>query len=129
MSNKRLREIVGSMQDLLAEASRLLPLEDDMEEGEYLLTRVLDQVCPTFSVERGRILGRRRDDQTALARQVVMFILVDDFQLTPSYVGRLLNRNHATVVHGVERVRGYLGDKSGTSDKIEGIRASLELGD
>lgn len=129
MSNKRLREIIGSMRDLMAEASRLVLLEEDMDEGEFLLTRVLDQVCPVLSVERTRILGPRRDAQTVLARQVVMFILVEDFHLSPSYVGRLLNRNHATVNHGVGKVWGYIGDKSGISGQIEGIRSSLDLGD
>ena len=48
------------------------------------------------------LLGRGRTKKVAQARQVAMYLLMYELEMSPTQVGRLLGgRDHATVIHGV----------------------------
>ena len=70
---------------------------------------VLDTVCAYFSVDKDILLGRRRDKETALARQVAMYLLHEEANLSLTTIGRFLGgKDHTTVLHACRRITSKL---------------------
>jgi len=66
----------------------------------------LEAVAVHYQVERARLVSRHRDKRTAAARQVAMFLLAQDFHLTPEEVGHILgDRDRTTVIYSVRKVQ------------------------
>jgi len=61
---------------------------------------VLAGVEAYLGVSREALLGRSRVQHIARARQVAMFLLREEAGLSSPEVGRLLNRDHSTVLYG-----------------------------
>jgi len=66
--------------------------------------RVLDVVCAEFVVPRDLVLGIARQADVALARHVAMALGQRCLGYSLPRIGRLLNRDHTTVLHGTRRV-------------------------
>ncbi len=65
--------------------------------------RIIAEACRHLQVAEQRLRSRARDPQTAQARQLVCFLLVQaGYSITE--VGHLLARDHSTVVHALTRV-------------------------
>ncbi len=67
------------------------------------LVEVLDQVCRIHHVTRAEICGRSRSRTVSFARHDLWWRLRNHATLSFSYIelGRLFDRNHTTVLHGV----------------------------
>jgi chromosomal replication initiation ATPase DnaA len=65
---------------------------------------VLEVVCADFGVERDLVLGVTRQAHAALARQVAMALAQRCLAYSLPRIGRLLHRDHTTVLHGVRRI-------------------------
>ena len=74
--------------------------------AEVTPQQVLGKVARHYGLSTEQILGRNRTAAVALARQVTMYLLVSEINMTPTGAGRFLaGRNHSTVIHGVAKVR------------------------
>ena len=66
----------------------------------------LEAVAAYYQVELERLISRQRDKRTAAARQIAMFLLAQDFHLTPEEVGHILGgRDRTTVIYSVRKVQ------------------------
>ncbi len=79
-----------------------------------------------FGITRSDITGRRRTYQVALARQVAMFLAKDLTKLSYPQIGRKFGwRDHTTVIHGVNKVKAAIVNKTDTGLKAMEIRREL----
>ena len=87
---------------------------------------VIEGVCNFYSIKPTQLKGPKRDASLVKARQVAMFLLKKELGLTLVEIGNILGgRDHTTVMHGVEKIEGLLGDKSFISEEILGITKTL----
>ena len=87
---------------------------------------VIEAVASFFSVNEEVLKGRRRDRQTARARQVAMYLLREDNSLGLTAIGRLLGgRDHSTVMHGCERIANEINVDAALRRTILNIREQL----
>lgn len=87
---------------------------------------VIESVCNFYSLKPTQLKGPKRDASLVKARQVTMFLLKKELGLTFVEIGNILGgRDHTTVMHGVEKIEGLLGDKSYISEEIMGITKTL----
>ena len=88
---------------------------------------VVDAVCSYFGVDDDVLKGRRRDKQTALARQVAMFLLREDAHLTLKATGLALGgKDHTTVMHACVRIAALANDDPALRQDLINIRESLD---
>ena len=88
--------------------------------------QVVDTVSAYFSIDKETLKGRRRDKQTALARQVAMFLLREEANLTLASIGRVLGgKDHSTVLHACQRIEGQIDVDSYLRRDILNIRDAL----
>ncbi|MYC29997.1 MAG: chromosomal replication initiator protein DnaA [Chloroflexi bacterium] len=121
---KNVRELEGSLNRVVA-YSQLMNTPVSLESTSRLLDdltqdtarhaidpeRILDEVARQYKIAPDDILGRSRSKTIALARQVAMYLLIYELELSPTQVGRLLgNRDHSTVIHGAGKINGEINE-------------------
>ncbi len=83
----------------------LLPQRKDVQPE-----RVLDIVCRTYNLSRERLLSTERSRPVALPRQIVMYLLRKEANLSLPQIGEILGgRDHTTVLYAIRKI----------SDKLE----------
>lgn len=65
---------------------------------------VLDAVAQRCGVDRDALRGTKRDKKTALARQIAMYIMREDAQMSITAIADALDKKHPTVLHGYKTV-------------------------
>ena len=121
---KNVRELEGSLNRVVA-YSQLMSIPVTLESTSRLLDdltsdtarhaidpeRILEEVARQYKVATPDLLGRNRSKTIALARQVAMYLLIYELELSPTQVGRLLgNRDHSTVIHGAGKINGEINE-------------------
>ena len=88
---------------------------------------ILEAVCSYFAVDIDTLRGRRRDKQTALARQVAMFLLREDAHLTLKATGIALGgKDHTTVMHACVRIAALANEDPALRQDLINVRESLD---
>ena len=121
---KNVRDLEGSLNRVVA-YSQLMNVPVTLESTSRLLDdltldtarhaidpeRILEEVSRQYKVATADLLGRSRSKTIALARQVAMYLLIYELELSPTQVGRLLgNRDHSTVIHGAGKINGEINE-------------------
>ncbi len=87
---------------------------------------VVDAVASYFAIQVEALRGRKRDQRTARARQVAMYLLREELQLGPTAIGRILGgKDHTTVMYGCDRIANLLSVDPRLRRDILRIRESL----
>lgn len=84
---------------------------------------VIDRVATYYGFPRVTLLSRRRTAHVALARQVAMYLLREE-GLTYSAVGRILRRDHATVMHGHARIHDLAARRPDVRYDLDALRCA-----
>jgi chromosomal replication initiator protein len=89
-------------------------------------TAVLNAVCAYFAIDKDTLTGRRRDKQTVLARQVAMYLLREEANLSLTTIGRFLgDKDHTTVLYACRRITDRLHTDTHLHQDIINIRTAL----
>jgi len=80
--------------------------EGSEPKGAVTLDLLIDSVADYFTVPKSELMGQSRLRDFTIPRQVVMYLAHAKLRLSLSTIGRALgNRNHATVIHSVNRMK------------------------
>lgn len=87
---------------------------------------VINHVASFFNLKIIDILSPRRDKEIAYARQIIMYLLRSDLKTPLMEIGRLLgDRDHTTIMYGVEKITSLLPKSEDLRVDIMGIRKKL----
>src|SRR3989344_705022 len=84
---------------------------------------VVGIVADFYGIERDFIYQKTRRKEVVKPRQVVMYILREDFKISFPTIGQKLGgRDHTTVIHSCDKVRNDIKNSPSLSQDIERIR-------
>ena len=131
---ENVRQLEGALIYLTAQA-RLSGTRITPETVNKLLTnmtckqdirQLLRTVADYFSIPIEELTNKKRDKKTALARHVAIYLLREGYNCSLSQIGKELGgRNHATILHGYEKIANELDLNPHLSDQIAEIRERL----
>lgn len=98
-----------------------LKVKPDATPFEIILTAC----CRVFCVDEDRILSDTRAQPYALVRQVVMYMARHSASMSYPAIGKLLDRDHATVMHGEGEIAKRLQNDVPLFQQIKLMRAML----
>ncbi len=99
----------------------LLPQQNQLEPD-----RVMDVVASAFGISRDKILSRERTREAALPRQVVMYLLREEANVSLPQIGEVLGgRDHTTVIYACEKVADMIERDDRLRKQIVQIRETL----
>ncbi len=87
---------------------------------------ILGTVASYYGFKNKELLGPRRPKKLAHARQVLMYLLRNELKMPLLDIGRFLgDRDHTTVMYGVEKITRELPESEELRVDIAGIKQKL----
>lgn len=87
---------------------------------------VLSSVVNFYNLRLADITGQKRNKKIAVPRQIAMYLLRNDLKIALMDIGRYLgDRDHTTIMHGVEKITKLLPEDEDLRVDIMGIRKKL----
>lgn len=87
---------------------------------------VIKKVADFYNIEENSIYEKTRRKEVVKPRQVIMYILREDFSISYPAIGEKLGgRDHTTVIHSCEKVRNELKVDSTLSQELSQIRTLI----
>lgn len=132
-----IRELEGALNSILAQIQfrkRDLTLNEVKEivknnirpKKMVAVKDVVKIVAGFYSLDEENIYKKSRKKEVVKPRQIIMYLLREDFQLPYPTIGQKLgNRDHTTVIHSYEKVRKDLKNDHGLEQEIAQIRGML----
>jgi chromosomal replication initiator protein len=128
---ENVRQLEGALVYLTAQA-QLSGTEITPETVNKLLTsmtskqdikQLLRTVADYFGIPAEELTNKKRDKKTSLARHIAIYLLREGYNCSLSEIGKELGgRNHATILHGYERIASALSTNQHLCDQIAEIR-------
>jgi chromosomal replication initiator protein len=88
---------------------------------------IMTIVANYFGIDVEGLKGKRRDKNTALARQVTMYLLRERNHCGLAEIGKMLgDRDHTTIMHGCEKIAAELNVNPELQDSINDIRQKFK---
>ena len=128
------RQLEGALVYLTAQTkltgARLTP-----QSVNKLLTRttckqdiraILQMVSDHFSLTVDDLTGKKRDKRTTVARHIAVYLIRREQDCSLSEIGRELGgRNHATILHGYDKIAAELNTNPSVSRQVAEISEKL----
>ncbi len=136
---KNVRELEGSLNRIVA-MSQLTNVPITLEATSRILDdfssdaarhaidpeRIIEEAARYYKLKPEDLLGRVRTQKIAQARQVTMYLLIYELELSPTQVGRLLGgRDHATVIHGAGKINGEINEDGQLRQDVLTIKEAI----
>ena len=99
----------------------LLPRRSKVEPGE-----VVETVADAFGIDMDRMLSRERSREVALPRQVAMYLLREESNVSLPSIGETLGgRDHTTIMYGCHKIADLLERDDHLRRQVIEIRENL----
>ena len=90
---------------------------------------VIRAVCRTTGVPRQDLAGKHRDRRVLVPRQIAMYLLREETDLSLSEVGALFGgRDHSTVLHSCDKIATELERNDRLRSSVRSVREALAQG-
>jgi len=90
---------------------------------------ILEAVIESFQLTPSDLRGRKRDEMTALARQVAMYLMRQETECSLSEIGRELGgRTPATVSHAYQKIADDINNDPALKRKVFDIQRQIQKG-
>lgn len=87
---------------------------------------VIKLIADFYNISEDSVLDKTRKKEVVKPRQVIMYILREDFNISfPSIGDKLGGRDHTTVIHSCEKIKEDLKSDSVLMEEISQIRAMM----
>ena len=91
------------------------------------ITDVVEKVARYYDVDQSSIYEKTRRKEVVKPRQIIMYILREDFQVSYPAIGKKLGgRDHTTVIHSCEKIKEELKSSNELEEEITQVRLLLK---
>jgi chromosomal replication initiator protein len=91
------------------------------------ITDVVEKVARYYDIDQASIYEKTRRKEVVKPRQIIMYILREDFQVSYPAIGKKLGgRDHTTVIHSCEKIKEELKRNSELEEEITQVRLLLK---
>lgn len=113
--------------EISEELARKTLLKKEEREASHLhADDVIKIVCEYYNIKPTQIKGPKRDANLVKARQVAMYLLKKELDLTFVEIGNVLGgRDHTTVMYGVDKMEENVQNKAKPIEDILGITKAI----
>ena len=133
-----IRELEGLLTKLIAnqniigktlnkeEAAKIIGVSFKKKTRRLKPQDVINIICERFGVSQKEIKGQKRTSSIVLPRQVAMYILRTELNLSLIEVANIIRRkDHTTVIHAVDKIENMISSNTELKHQINEIRDNL----
>jgi chromosomal replication initiator protein len=137
--NGNIRELEGAVNSLLMQAELKGKEISMLEVRNYIKNNIKPKktvavkdvvriISDFYNIKEESIYEKTRHKEVIRPRQIIMYILREDFNISyPSIGQKLGGRDHTTVIHSCEKVKNDIKEDQGLFDEISQIRTLLSV--
>lgn len=107
-------------------ADDVLQKANQRRQRQLSLEEVLDKVCQNYGLTRAKLSAAGKERVHAEARSVAALLVRESAHFTLTELGRLLNREVATLSQAARRIATQVGDNQALSMQIDELRERLD---
>ena len=132
-----IRELEGIVNNIVCQA-QVKGLSPDIAEVRQSLRsfarpqksvsvkHVVAKVAEFYGVDEDSIYEKTRRREVVRPRQIIMYLLREDFSVSYPTIGtKLGGRDHTTVIHSCEKIKKEVGENTDLASEIQNIRTLL----
>lgn len=134
-----IRELEGSLNKVMAFAKLdnkevtlalaqevLKDLISPNEKREITPELILSVVAEHYNVTVSDLIGNKRNNKVVLPRQIAMYLCREMTQMQLKLIGKSIgNRDHTTVMHGIEKIEKEIVQSESLSNTIETLKKKI----
>lgn len=83
-------------------------IEIDKKDFDISSEEVINDVCTIFDLTPDELKSPSRKSNIVEARHIVMYILSNRSRMTCVAIGCMFNRDHTSVIHAREKIKGWI---------------------
>jgi len=133
-----IRELEGALNTILCQSQllgRMLSLDEvrviiknsSRPRKALAITDVVEKIARFYDIDMASIYEKTRRKEVVKPRQIIMYILREDFQISYPAIGKKMGgRDHTTVIHSCDKIKNDLKVDSELEDEITQIRTILK---
>lgn len=133
-----IRELEGALNTIMCQSQllgRTLSLDEvraiiknnSRPRKTLAISDVVDKVARYFDIDQASIYEKTRRKEVVRPRQIIMYILREDFQVSYPAIGKKLGgRDHTTVIHSCEKIKNELKIIPELEEELNQIRLLLK---
>ena len=100
--------------------------ESASEKQEALQAEdIINCVCNFYKIAKNDMLGKKKNKEFALPRQISMYLILDMMNLPKVTVANLFKRDHATVIYASDKIADQIKMDNKLAVEINDIRKML----
>jgi chromosomal replication initiator protein len=132
------RELEGALNTIMCQSQllgRMLGIEEvrtiiknsSRPRKTLAISDVVEKVARFYNIDQASIYEKTRRKEVVKPRQIIMFILREDFQISYPAIGKKLGgRDHTTVIHSCEKVKHEIKSNQELEEEITQVRLLLK---
>lgn len=132
------RELEGALNTIMCQSQllgRTLSLDEvrtiiknsSRPRKNLAITDVVEKVARYYDIDQSSIYEKTRRKEVVKPRQIIMYILREDFQVSYPAIGKKLGgRDHTTVIHSCEKIKTELKSDNELEEEITQVRLLLK---
>ncbi|MDP3725753.1 MAG: chromosomal replication initiator protein DnaA [bacterium] len=110
--------------DLTLQEIKFLLKHNERPRKSVSVEDVVRIVSDFYNVEKDHIYKKTRRREIVKPRQIIMYILREDFNISYPTIGQKMGgRDHTTVIHSCEKIKNNLKDNTALVQEVERIRS------
>ncbi len=132
-----IREIEGMLNTILCQEQLKGKLSDDQVKDLIKNTarpkrtvsvkHVIQKISEFYSIDESNMYAKTRRREVVKPRQIIMYILREDFHMSYPAIGSVFGgRDHTTVIHACEKIKVDLAADEELKNQIEELRGMLK---
>ncbi len=94
-------------------------------EKVYTPEYIIEKIASYYGISIEEISGKSKIKNTAMARQISMYLMRKLTNLTLEEIGTVLNKDHSTVLHAIRRIEDNISSSPELADVIRDITANI----
>jgi len=134
---QNIRELEGALTRLIATcqlsgepptlelANQILSSFETPTKAKVNLEKILNEVSEFYGLKKDEILGKKRDKALVHPRQITMYLLRHELNFSFPKIGKELQRDHTTIIHGCEKIERAIIQDSSLKQEISLIKSRL----
>ncbi len=101
-----------------------LALSESVPEEQETVTpeAVIKSVCSYYKISKSDLLGKNKKQELVRARQICAYLMCDMLSLPLINVGKLLARDHATIIHSRDRIADFIKVNDRVAKDVDDIK-------
>ena len=106
---------------------RLIPKSlDSISSSKVVFDKISNEISSYYNLSVSDLISSSRKQQHVYARQLLMYVAKEDYNLTVKFIGdNLGGRDHSTVIHGVDKMREDIKNNDMVKQDYEFIKKRL----